>query len=118
MEFYSIVDPSTPEGTEPGATGPEREMTERGPHRSVQSSISAVLAEANSLSTASIPTPRFPGDAGHSLVEMAQKDLDAALQLLAERAQYITGASGVAIALRRPGFNDMQCRASAGPNAP
>ncbi len=49
---------------------------------------------------------------------MAQRDLDAALQLLADRAQYITGASGAAIALRRDGRDDMLCRASAGTNAP
>ncbi len=62
---------------------------------------------------------RFPGeDAGRSLAEIAQRDLDAALQLLADRAQYITGASGAAIALRRDGKNDMLCRASSGSNAP
>ena len=49
---------------------------------------------------------------------MAQRDLDAALQLLADRAQFITGASGAAIALRCDGRNDMLCRASAGSNAP
>jgi hypothetical protein len=49
---------------------------------------------------------------------MVQRDLDAALQLLADRAQYITGANGAAIALRRRGKNDMQCRASAGENVP
>ena len=52
------------------------------------------------------------------MAEMARYDLDAALQLLAGRAQYITGASGAAIALRRNGKNDMQCRASTGSNAP
>ena len=61
----------------------------------------------------------FPGeDRGQSLAEMAQRDLDAALQLLAERAQYITGATGAAIALRHIGQHDMLCRATAGPNAP
>src|SRR4051794_14659239 len=65
------------------------------------------------------PAMRFPGeDGGRSLGEMAQRDLDAALQLLADRAQYITGASGAAIALRRDGRNDMLCRASTGTNAP
>ena len=49
---------------------------------------------------------------------MAQRDLDAALQLLADRAQFITGASGAAIALKRQGMSDMLCRASAGSNAP
>ncbi len=62
---------------------------------------------------------RFPGeDGGRSLVQMAQRDLDAALQLLADRAQYITGATGAAIALRRNGMDDMLCRASTGSNAP
>src|ERR1700728_580356 len=61
----------------------------------------------------------FPGeDGGHSLAEIARRDLDAALQLLADRAQYITGASGAAIALRRRGKKDMLCRASTGSNAP
>jgi putative methionine-R-sulfoxide reductase with GAF domain len=66
----------------------------------------------------SAPEPlRFPGDdGGRSLSEMAQRDLTAALQLLAERAQYITGASGAAIALREGG--EMICRASAGSSAP
>ncbi|MBZ5599572.1 MAG: GAF domain-containing protein [Acidobacteriia bacterium] len=60
---------------------------------------------------------RFPGDdGGKSLAEMAQRDLQAALQLLAERAQYITGASGAAIALREDAH--MICRASAGTSAP
>jgi hypothetical protein len=61
----------------------------------------------------------YPGkDSGSSLAGMAQRDLHAALQLLAERAQYITGASGAAIALRRRGHNDMLCHASSGSNAP
>jgi GAF domain-containing protein len=60
---------------------------------------------------------RFPGeDGGKSLAEMAQRDLNVALQLLAERAQYITGASGAAIALREG--EELICRARAGPSAP
>jgi putative methionine-R-sulfoxide reductase with GAF domain len=63
------------------------------------------------------PTLRFPvSDTGGSLADMAGRDLEAALQLLAERAQYITGASGAAIALRKGG--EIVCRASAGPSAP
>jgi putative methionine-R-sulfoxide reductase with GAF domain len=63
------------------------------------------------------PGIRFPGeDGGKSLAGMAQKDLTATLQLLAEQAQYITGASGAAIALRDQG--EMVCRASAGSSAP
>jgi putative methionine-R-sulfoxide reductase with GAF domain len=43
-------------------------------------------------------------------------DLEAALQLLVERAQYITGATGAALALAQEG--NMVCRASAGTCAP
>jgi putative methionine-R-sulfoxide reductase with GAF domain len=67
----------------------------------------------------SVPSPpsHLSADAGaKSLTEMAQRDLEAALQLLAERAQYITGASGAAIALLEG--SEMICRASAGPSAP
>src|SRR6516164_4150845 len=78
--------------------------------------VSAALAAAQAVTAAPV---RFPGDdGGRSLAEMAQRDLDAALQLLADRAQYITGASGAAIALRRDGREDMLCRASVGSNAP
>jgi putative methionine-R-sulfoxide reductase with GAF domain len=60
---------------------------------------------------------RFPAeDGGKSLAEMAERDLTATLQLLAERAQYITGATGAAIALRD--HEEMVCRASAGSSAP
>src|SRR5580700_3056866 len=80
------------------------------------------LEAASDLKNPSInprPGVPFPGeDRGHSLAEMARCDLDAALQLLTDRAQYITGASGAAIALRRDGKNDMLCRATTGSNAP
>src|SRR5579864_4454123 len=88
-------------------------LEENSPSR--RQGVSAALA-AQAAMAASV---RFPGeDGGRSLAEMAQSDLDAALQLLANRAQYITGASGAAIALRRNGTNDMLCRASSGTNAP
>lgn len=82
-------------------------------------SVSAGIAAASALLAKSAESAlRFPGeDGGRSLVEMAHADLDATLQLLAERAQYITGASGAAIALRRDD-QDMLCRASSGENAP
>jgi len=79
--------------------------------------VSAALAEAQAQA-AVVATLRHDADAGQSLAAMAQRDLDAALQLLADRAQYITGASGAAIALRRDGRNDMLCRASVGASAP
>jgi hypothetical protein len=88
--------------------------------RTSQAGISAALAAANAGASATLAAPvRFPGeDGGSSLAAIAQSDLDAALQLLADRAQYITGANGAAIALRRAGKNDMMCRASTGENVP
>jgi hypothetical protein len=102
--------------------GVSRPLNPRAPNPSV----SAGIAAANALAAAGAPaeagwhvSPRFPGeDGGHSMAEMAQRDLDAALQLLADRAQYITGAGGAAIALRRDERNEMLCRASSGAKAP
>lgn len=114
MDHYSILDHSSPspalQGETSGVSAPGIAST----------SVSAAIAAANALLPAPPDTAsRFPGeDAGHSLAEMAHHDLDAALQLLAERAQYITGASGTAIALRRGEHSDMLCRAAAGSNAP
>jgi GAF domain len=86
----------------------------RNPHLSISEALAAARAAAY--------VPAWPSirgeDVGRSLAEMAQRDLDAALQLLADRAQFITGASGAAIALRREGMKDMLCRASTGSNAP
>jgi hypothetical protein len=114
MDHYSILDH--------GSSSLAVEAAMPGPNSSGSAtpSVSAAIALANALLPRPSQTkPRFPGeDGGRSLAEMAHADLDAALQLLAERAQYITGASGVAIALRRGGHNDMLCRASAGDNAP
>jgi GAF domain len=97
-------------------------MTQWSAHRSETGSVSAFMARESTFSAAPASAPSVPRsrgeDAGHSVAEMAQRDLDAALQLLADRAQYITGASGAAIALRGGGYNDMLCCASAGPNAP
>lgn len=100
--------------------------TTNGPESVTNSEASQNLREVGQPSPAGMradgalnPTVRFPGeDGGRTLAEMAQRDLDAALQLLADRAQFITGASGAAIALRCDGRNDMLCRASAGSNAP
>jgi len=93
MDHHSIFDSGHPE-----PNGPPLKTDESG-----------VPPEAKKL--------RFPGDdAGESLAQMAQRDLAATLQLLADRAQYITGASGSAIALREG--SAMICRARAGPSAP
>lgn len=54
------------------------------------------------------------GSNGNHTIEEAE--LNSALQLLVERAQYITGATGTALAL--PQGEEMVCRASAGSSAP
>jgi len=110
MDHHSVVDQNSA-SVEGAGTGEGRSHT---------ASVSAGIAAANAhLPKLSETEPRFPGeDGGQSLAKMAQLDLNAALQLLAERAQYITGASGAAIALRRAEHSDMLCRASAGSNAP
>jgi putative methionine-R-sulfoxide reductase with GAF domain len=48
--------------------------------------------------------------------KLEENELDSALQLLVERAQYITGATGTALALTQG--EEMVCRASAGASAP
>ncbi len=58
----------------------------------------------------------FRDDGGNSLPAMATRELDATLQLLVERTQYITGATGAAIALKDS--DGMLCRASAGASSP
>jgi putative methionine-R-sulfoxide reductase with GAF domain len=104
MDSYSILDNS------PSQAGPEIV-----PPNLV--SLDSISADKAAAFPPVRETLRFPGeDGGKSLSEMAQRDLDATLQLLAERAQYITGASGAAIALRQG--ETMVCCASSGSSAP
>jgi len=56
------------------------------------------------------------GDKSNGSRALEETELDSALQLLVERAQYITGATGTALAL--PQGEEMVCRASAGVSAP
>lgn len=114
VEHYSFLGRDVP------SKGQEGKVPKKQSKRAGNSSVSAAIGKENSrLGSPGSTVPCFPGeDSGRSLAEMARVDLDAALQLLAERAQYITAASGVAIALRRGEHNDMLCRARAGSNAP
>lgn len=78
---------------------------------------SSGIAAALQLATSPHESLRFPAeDGGQSLAAWARRDLEATLQLLADRAQYITGGTGAAIALRDGDF--IMCRASSGPSAP
>ncbi len=116
MDYYSILDNS-----------PSQAGSDMAPPNLVSSSLISSDLVAESVVPAKMEPKgtapkarealRFPGeDGGKSLSEMAQRDLDATLQLLTERARYITGASGAAIALRQG--ESMVCCASSGPSAP
>jgi GAF domain len=100
MEGFTILDYSTPLEAD-----------------SSSQSVSSQLLLAQEQKRQLLDQLRFPGDdGGHSLAAWARKDLEATLQLLADRTQYITGASGAAIALRDG--EEIICRASSGPSAP
>jgi len=70
-------------------------------------------ASGANLDRSSAPSDVSPPNGGGTLGE---HELETALQLLAERAQFITGATGAALALLHGG--EMVCRASAGASAP
>src|SRR5271166_4952292 len=99
----------------PGATQPEDRSTEdrSTKDRSAQDQAANLpdgLAGAGEL------TAGLSGDSPNGTSALNETELDSALQLLVERAQYITGATGTALAL--PHGDEMVCRASAGSSAP
>jgi putative methionine-R-sulfoxide reductase with GAF domain len=98
MEKYSILapTPSAPRNKEPAA-------------------VSAPSSDAVQTETARQEHPRAP-ETPEARRERIHWELDATLQLLAERAHYITGATGAAIAL--VDGDAMVCRASIGETAP
>src|SRR5579862_8656790 len=116
MEYYSILDNSPSQAARETAP-PNLAASGFVPSKAVAENIAPAEPEAKPAAPSVREALRFPGeDGGKSLSEMAQRDLDATLQLLVERAQYITGASGAAIALRQG--ETMVCCASSGASAP
>jgi putative methionine-R-sulfoxide reductase with GAF domain len=80
---------------------------------SILDQSSASAAPALSKAPPAADPVRFPGeDGGKSLSETASQDLNAALQLLVERAKYITGAMAATISLYEDG--ELICRACTG----
>jgi len=73
------------------------------------------LSERHRLTALDDPNAQSGGRADPP-ANLGERELEAALQLLVERAQYITGATGTALAL--PQGDEMVCRASAGACAP
>jgi len=116
MDSYSILD-NSPSQAAPGTAPPNFAPSSLVPSDVGPESIAPLKHEPKVTPPVVREALRFPGeDGGKSLSEMAQRDLDATLQLLVERAQYITGASGAAIALRQG--ETMICCASSGASAP
>jgi hypothetical protein len=117
MDHYTIFDQTPVALAAEEASLPVLPLAARKPASPKMATASAQLPQA-------WEERHFPEEDGGeneaepTLAQMAAADLDAALQLLADRAQYITGASGAAIALRRGEHHDMLCRASAGSSAP
>jgi putative methionine-R-sulfoxide reductase with GAF domain len=110
MEHYSILDPDSQKH---GA----QDHSSRG---SAKVPVPFIQQEGASLEISFQPSPARSPLAkelnGGSLAEMAERDLRATLQLLVERAQYITGASAASIALRKD--EAMICCARTGEAAP
>src|ERR1700690_4424145 len=116
MDSYSILD-NSPSQAAPETAPPNLVASSFVPSNVVPENIAPAKPEPKQAAPVVREALRFPGeDGGKSLSEMAQRDLDATLQLLVERAQYITGASGAAIALRQG--ETMICCASSGASAP
>jgi putative methionine-R-sulfoxide reductase with GAF domain len=116
MDSYSILD-NSPSQAGPETAPPNLVASGFVPSGVVPANIAPAKPEPKQAAPVVRETLRFPGeDGGKSLSEMAQRDLDATLQLLVERAQYITGASGAAVALLQG--ETMVCCASSGASAP
>jgi putative methionine-R-sulfoxide reductase with GAF domain len=79
-------------------------------------SASTESATAGTERSSSVGSAGAVGDKSNGSRVLDETELDSALQLLVERAQYITGATGTALAL--PRGEEMVCRASAGSSAP
>jgi putative methionine-R-sulfoxide reductase with GAF domain len=116
MDSYSILD-NSPSQAAQNTAPPNLGASGFVPSDIVPANVAPTKPEAKPAAPVVREALRFPGeDGGKSLSQMAQRDLDATLQLLVERAQYITGASGAAIALRQG--DTMVCSASSGASAP
>lgn len=116
MDSYSILD-NRPSQAGRNTAPPNLGASGFVPSDIVPANVAPTKPEVKPVAPVVREALRFPGeDGGKSLSQMAQRDLDATLQLLVERAQYITGASGAAIALRQG--DTMVCCASSGASAP
>ena len=116
MDHYSIIGPPDKDGQAP-PEGPSAETGETvvppTPETSVSQFAGSEVAAKGTEQTAAAPGP-IPST--HAEAEHSGADLDAALQVLVQKAQYTSNATGAALALRQGA--DMVCRAASGNSAP
>ena len=93
-----------------GSAQPEDRFPAASPEEATEDMIAATDQSSAVGAVAAV------GDKSNGNRRLEETELDSALQLLVERAQYITGATGTALAL--PQGEEMVCRASAGSSAP
>jgi putative methionine-R-sulfoxide reductase with GAF domain len=99
-----------------GSTQPDSRSDPRPDDRFAPASAGETSADDTSAGTEPPASAGGRGDNSNGNRTLEETELDSALQLLVERAQYITGATGTALAL--PQGEEMVCRASAGSSAP
>ncbi len=79
---------------------------------------SAPPSETTFVNTATLDALRLKPEDAVMLRQQAKRDLAATLHAVAERIRYITGASGVALALCENEKDEMVCLGGSGPTAP
>ncbi len=118
MDHYSIFEPASPEKDQkvvPPQAGEKPEKEE--PQVSAAPLASAeVASEAQAEPVAEQPVISAQPPAPEATAGQNLSELDAALQALVQKAQYISNATGAAIALRQGG--EVVCRAASGSSAP
>lgn len=120
MDHYSIVEPPSPDkerGVVPEET-PAPANDERAqpaaPEMPLPPPVFTAAHAAENLSTEAADAP-VSAPAG-AQTQASLSDLDAGLQALVQKAQYISNATGAALALRQGA--DVVCRAASGNSAP
>ncbi|HLK32889.1 MAG TPA: GAF domain-containing protein [Terriglobales bacterium] len=118
MDRYSIIEPPSPQQKGNGVA-PEEIVPEAGSEPvspleipGAESSPTELLLEDNEAE----PQELLLDEPPKSDLAQSAPDLDSALQSIVQKAQYISSASGAAIALRQDG--EVVCRAASGSTAP
>lgn len=116
MDHYSIFEPPSP-NKEPRVAPEENPVVESGvPLPAEDLLLEPVTPASGNLKNTGLDEPSVSLPGAGAPPQAPAGDLDAALQTLVQKAQYISNAHGAAIALRQGA--DVICRAAAGNSAP